>query len=98
MCVLDRGTVGETYNIGADNQVSNLELTTQILEALDLPKSRIELVEDRPGHDFRYAVDSSRVRSIGWSPAVSLRDGLNKTLRWYLDNQDWWRPLKESGR
>jgi len=96
LSVLERGTPGETYNIGADNQISNLDLTRQILAALDLPDSRIESVTDRLGHDFRYAVDSSRVHGIGWAPEVSLQDGLDRTLRWYLDNQNWWRPLKKS--
>ncbi len=97
MSVLERGSLGETYNIGANNQVSNLELTRQILKSLDLPESRIESVTDRPGHDFRYAVDSSKVRGFGWSPKVDLEDGLAETVRWYRDNEDWWRPLKKDG-
>ena len=92
--VINKGKIGETYNIGADNQVSNLELTKRILSALNLPESRIELVTDRPGHDFRYAVDSSKIRKLGWSPQVSLDDGLIETMQWYRDHEDWWRPLK----
>ena len=93
--LIDEATPGETYNIGANAQLSNLELTRRILAALDLDESRVEQVSDRPGHDLRYAVDSSKLRALGWSPEHSFDDWLDQTIDWYRRRQDWWRPLKE---
>lgn len=92
--LVDEGTPGETYNIGANAQLSNLDLTHKILGALDLDDSRVERVADRPGHDLRYAVDSSKLRSLGWSPAHSFDEWLDETIEWYRRREDWWRPLK----
>jgi dTDP-glucose 4,6-dehydratase len=93
--LIDQGTPGETYNIGANAQLSNLELTQRILAALDLDESRVERVTDRPGHDLRYAVDSSKLRALGWSPEHSFDEWLDQTIDWYRRREDWWRPLKE---
>jgi dTDP-glucose 4,6-dehydratase len=93
--LVDEGTPGETYNIGANAQLSNLELTRRILAALDRDESWVERVTDRPGHDLRYAVDSSKLRSLGWSPEHSFDEWLDETIAWYRRREDWWRPLKE---
>jgi len=94
--LVDEGTPGETYNIGANAQLSNLELTRRILAAFDRDESWVERVTDRPGHDLRYAVDSSKLRSLGWSPEHSFDDWLDETIAWYRRREDWWRPLKEA--
>lgn len=96
--LVDGGVPGEIYNIGADAQLSNLELTRQILAIFDLDDSWIEQVPDRPGHDLRYAVDSSRLRALGWSPAHTLDERLADTIEWYRAREDWWRPLKQGAR
>ena len=92
--VLTHGEPGETYNIGAGNELTNLELTRTILERMDKPMSLVRSVPDRAGHDRRYSVDCSKLRSLGWSPAHTFDEGLDATIRWYLDHADWWRPLK----
>jgi dTDP-glucose 4,6-dehydratase len=92
--VLTRGEPGETYNVGGGNELTNLELTRMILEELDRPMTLVRRVEDRPGHDRRYSVDSSKLRSLGWEPAHAFADALRETVAWYLANEGWWRPLK----
>jgi dTDP-glucose 4,6-dehydratase len=93
--LVDDGAPGEVYNIGANAQVSNIELTHKILGLLGKDDSLIEPVKDRPGHDRRYAVDSSKIRALGWEPAHSLDDRLGDTVDWYRERRDWWQPLKE---
>lgn len=99
--VLTQGEKGEIYNIGAGNEMSNLELTYRIMEPFGLSdadaEAMIQPVVDRPGHDLRYAVDSSRVRHLGWAPAVTFADALAETIKWYRRNESWWRPLKVRG-
>ncbi|WP_370191593.1 dTDP-glucose 4,6-dehydratase [Qipengyuania sp.] len=105
LLVLEKGAVGRTYNIGGENECSNLALVTTICEILDRLRPRadgrpyselITFVEDRPGHDARYAIDPSRIREeLGWRPSVTIEEGLEKTVRWYLDNEEWWRPLMQ---
>jgi dTDP-glucose 4,6-dehydratase len=97
--VLDRGRPGETYNIGASNERTNLEVVHQICDVLDESKPRsdgrsyreqISFVKDRPGHDRRYGINSSKIESeLGWRPAETFDSGLRKTIRWYLENQEW---------
>ena len=94
--LVDQGEPGEIYNIGADNQLPNIELTRRILDALGHDESMIERVPDRPGHDLRYAVDSSKIRSLGWAPAHPFEENLQATIDWYREREDWWRPLKEA--
>ncbi len=94
--LVDDGRLGDIYNIGADSQLSNLEVTRRILVALDKDESWIEPVADRPGHDFRYAVDSSHLRGLGWAPSHSFDTHLGHTIDWYRRREDWWRPLKVS--
>lgn len=102
LLVLAKGKVGRSYNIGGDNELTNLELVKILCAILDRLRPRVSgsysdlitFVADRPGHDIRYAIDSNRIRNeLGWRPSVTLDKGLEKTVRWYLDNEDWWRPL-----
>jgi len=96
LTVLERGDAGRTYNIGGDNERSNLELTRAILAILGRDESMIRHVADRPGHDRRYAIDASRIRTeLGWRPSRSAwPDALESTVAWYQRNPSWWRPLK----
>ena len=91
--VLRTGTVGEIYNIGAGNEITNLDLTHRLLSLLDCGEDRIDQVEDRLGHDRRYSIDCSKVRALGWSPTRQLDDALADTVAWYRDNRWWWEPL-----
>jgi len=92
--VLQSGEEGEIYNIGAGNEISNLELTQMLLDLCELDESRVIHVKDRPGHDFRYSVDSRKLRDLGWSPQIDLEAGLAETVDWYRENETWWRPKK----
>lgn len=93
--LMDRGEPGEIYNIGADNQLANIDLTRRILAHFGMDDSYIERVPDRLGHDLRYAVDSSKLRALGWAPAEDFDQRLEETIAWYRSREDWWRPLKE---
>ena len=101
LLVLEKGAVGRSYNIGGENERSNLELVQTICTILDALKpasepyaNLIEFVSDRPGHDLRYAIDPTRIREeLGWRPSVTVEEGLEKTVRWYLENEEWWQPL-----
>ena len=103
LLALEKGTVGRSYNIGGENECTNLELVQTLCKILDRLKPRtageyadlITFVQDRPGHDARYAIDPTRIRDeLGWRPSVTLEEGLEKTVQWYLDNEDWWKPLQ----
>ena len=94
--VLLKGKSGESYNISANNEVDNLTIVKKILEILDKPQDLIKSVEDRPGHDFRYSLDSSKVRSqLNWSENTNFDDGLKKTVDWYLSNPAWWQNISQ---
>lgn len=93
MTVMEKGTPGEIYNIGGDNYASNLSLTEKLLDILELPRSLIKFVKDRPGHDLRYAIDSSKLSDLGWSPQVNFEDGLKDTVSWYKANREWWESI-----
>ncbi len=94
--VLRKGRPGECYNIGGDCQKRNLEVVKSVLALMEKGEEWIEFVPDRPGHDFRYALDSSRIeRELGWRPVVGFEQGIARTLRWYQDHSSWWQPLKE---
>ncbi|MEO3479066.1 dTDP-glucose 4,6-dehydratase [Phaeobacter sp. CAU 1743] len=105
LLVLQKGALGRSYNIGGENERSNLELVQTLCAILDEKRPRgdgksyadqITFVTDRPGHDARYAIDPSRIRDeLGWRPSVTVEEGLAKTVQWYLDNEAWWRPLQE---
>jgi dTDP-glucose 4,6-dehydratase len=93
--VIERGTPGEVYNIGGGNEVRNVDLTHTLLRLAERPESLIKRVQDRPGHDLRYSLDTSKVKKLGWQPQVRFDEGLKETVRWYRDNEWWWRPIKE---
>ena len=89
------GKSGEIYNIGSGNELSNLEITYMILDAMGADESSIEFVQDRKGHDFRYSVDWAKIKEeLGYSPQIPLSRGLLDTIDWYKENQSWWVPLK----
>lgn len=103
LLVVEKGTLGRSYNIGGENERSNLQLVRTLCDILDAkrPKTsgsyadQITYVTDRPGHDARYAIDPSRIREeLGWRPSVTVEEGLSRTVQWYLDNEAWWRPLQ----
>jgi len=92
--VLFHGSPGEIYNISAGNEYQNIEVVKRILQMMDKPEDLIEFVADRPGHDIRYSLDSSKIRNeLGWRPRYSFDEALEETVNWYLDNEKWWRPL-----
>ena len=101
LLVLEKGELGRSYNIGGENEAKNIDLVRTICAEMDrlrpenAPHERlISFVTDRPGHDRRYAIDPDRIRSeLGWRPSVTVEEGLRRTVEWYLDNEDWWRPL-----
>lgn len=106
LAIIERGRLGETYNVGGNNEVKNLDLVRMLCSALDEAAPRaggryadlITHVTDRPGHDFRYAIDASKIRDeLGWTPAVTVEEGLARTVRWYLDNEWWWAAVRERG-
>ncbi|MCH7577102.1 MAG: dTDP-glucose 4,6-dehydratase [Chloroflexi bacterium] len=87
------GEPGEVYNIGADNQEENIRLAKALLQLLEKPLSLIRFVEDRKGHDRRYAVDSSKLRALGWAPQHDFLSALERTVQWYQENRWWWEPI-----
>jgi len=91
--IMERGSSGEIYNLSAGNEMTNLEVVRMILEIMGKPEDLIIFVEDRPGHDARYSLDSSKIRGMGWSPAHDFEGALRETVEWYIENEDWWRPL-----
>lgn len=92
--VLHKGKIGEIYNIGSGNEKANLELTQIILQELGKDDDWIEYVKDRPGHDFRYALDTSKVQGLGWQPQHNFHEAIKKTIDWYKENPWWWQKLK----
>ena len=104
LLVLNQGRVGRSYNIGGENERTNLELVHTLCAILDAKRPKpqgshadqITFVTDRPGHDARYAIDPTRIREeLGWRPSVTVEEGLARTVDWYLANEDWWRPLQD---
>jgi dTDP-glucose 4,6-dehydratase len=92
MLVLEKGTSGESYNISSSNEVSNLALVKKILQFLNKSEESIQFVEDRPGEDTRYSLDSSKIyQELGWIPMINFDEGLKKTIQWYISNKDWWK-------
>lgn len=102
LTVLEKGKIGRTYNIGGENEARNIDLVRTICALIDemrpaaRPRSElITFVTDRPGHDLRYAIDPTRIRTeLGWRPSVTLEEGLRRTVAWYLENEQWWRALQ----
>jgi len=93
--VLHHGIEGEVYNIGADNSVNTVDLASAIVDYLGKPRALLQHVQDRPGHDQRYSVDSGKLRKLGWSLCYTFEDALEETIRWYRDNREWWEPIKK---
>ena len=93
--VLKHGAPGGIYNLGSGNQHTNLAITDEILRLLALERTRIRYVADRPGHDRRYSIDSTRATALGWKPRHQFEKALSDTVRWYKENEAWWRPLKK---
>ncbi len=93
--VLHKGANGEVYNIGGGNEMQNIQITEMILQLLDKPKSLIKPVADRLGHDRRYSVDISKIKKLGWKPRHNFQQALEETVRWYRENESWWRHIKE---
>jgi dTDP-glucose 4,6-dehydratase len=96
--VLDKGSAGEVYNVGGGVELTNRELTKRLLAAFDVGWEMVEHVADRLGHDQRYSVDSSKIRAIGYEPRMDFDEGLAQVVRWYQDNESWWRPLQRDTR
>ena len=102
LLVLQKGALGRSYNIGGENEAKNIDIVHKICGVLNAKRPKktrygdqIRFVTDRPGHDMRYAIDPSRIRNeLGWRPSVTLEEGLERTVQWYLDNEDWWRALQ----
>ncbi|KGP91396.1 spore coat protein [Pontibacillus chungwhensis BH030062] len=93
--VLHNGRIGETYNIGGNNEEKNINLVYKILDELRIKEDLVEFVSDRPGHDYRYAIDNTKInRELGWEPSFTFQEGLKHTINWYLNNQDWTKELK----
>ncbi len=103
LLVLEKGALGRSYNIGGENEARNIDLVRSICGILDAKRPKgtpyaeqITYVTDRAGHDLRYAIDPTRIRDeLGWRPSVTLEEGLEKTVQWYLDNEEWWRALQQ---
>ncbi len=92
--ILDKGRIGEVYNIGGHNEMRNIDIVKLICEALGKPESLIKHVTDRKGHDMRYAIDPTKIHNeLGWLPEAMFKDGIKKTIRWYLDNKNWWEEI-----
>lgn len=93
--VLRKGDIGESYNVGGDCELTNIDITHQILDILGKPESLIQPVKDRPGHDRRYSVDTAKIRKLGWAPRPDFQPLLETTVKWYVNNEAWWRKIKE---
>ncbi|MBL7021927.1 dTDP-glucose 4,6-dehydratase [Patescibacteria group bacterium] len=92
--LLHKGVTGEVYNIGTGNEKTNMEITSLILEIMGKGDDMIEYVKDRPGHDWRYAIDNSKIKALGFKPEVDFREGLTELVNWYKNNSKWWQDIK----
>jgi dTDP-glucose 4,6-dehydratase len=93
--VLRKGRSGEIYNIGSMSEYPNVEIVRHILKRLDKPESLMRFVKDRPGHDRRYAMDPSKIRrKLGWEPLITHEQGLDQTIMWYIEHEEWWKRIK----
>ena len=94
--VLMNGKSGESYNISANNEVDNISIVKKILSLMNKSENLMEFVEDRPGHDFRYSMNSSKIRNeLGWTPKIGFDEGLKNTIKWYLENEEWWKNISQ---
>jgi dTDP-glucose 4,6-dehydratase len=94
--LIEKGASGEVYNVGGGNQVTNLDLTRRILQLAGGSDDLVRQVPDRQGHDRRYALDTTKLRALGWAPLTPFEDGLAETVAWYRENEWWWRPIKDA--
>ena len=92
--VLHKGRIGDIYNVGTGTEMRNIDMTHLVLKQLDKPESLIQPVHDRPGHDRRYALNVGKIRALGWEPTYTCAEAIEKTVRWYVENEWWWRPIK----
>ena len=92
--LINKGKPGEVYNIGGNNEFSNLDITYRILDQLNKPKELITFIDDRKGHDLRYSLDCSKINQLGWTPNNSFDEALEKSIDWYKKNKLWWDPIK----
>src|SRR5207237_440210 len=92
--VLHEGEFGEVYNIGTGRETSGNQVARTVVELLGKPETLIQYVADRPGHDYRYALEVGKLRALGWEPLVDFHEGMERTIRWYQEHEVWWRPLK----
>ncbi len=92
---MKKGTAGEVYNISSGEERTNLEVAVEILKGMGWDDRYLEMVEDRPGHDLRYSLDSSKIKMLGWKPEKSFEEGLRDTIQWYSKNKEWWEPLAD---
>src|SRR3990172_2448274 len=92
--ILQKGEIGEVYNVGTGNEIPNIEITKILLKELGKDESSIDYVKDRPGHDRRYAIDSTKLRKLGWKPETNFEDGVKQTVSWYKQNEQWWKRIK----
>lgn len=96
--ILQKGSPGEIYNAGGGTEIRNIDLTNELLKLLGKDESYIEKVQDRPGHDYRYSLDCTKIKKLGWSPEHDFSQALHETVEWYRANEWWWRPLVAEGR
>jgi len=94
--LIEKGVNGEVYNIGGEQECTNLELTRRIIKTMDKDESYIKYVKDRPGHDFRYSLNCDKLKKLGWGQDYSLENGIEQTIQWYQNNEEWWRRVKDS--
>jgi dTDP-glucose 4,6-dehydratase len=92
--VLRHGAAGEDYNIAGGNEVNGVGVAHEVLHAVGKPESLMSFVEDRPGHDYRYALNAGKLHALGWAPQIDFATGIAETVRWYRDHEEWWRPLR----
>jgi len=92
--IMHKGKIGEIYNIGSDNEKTNIEITKLLLKELGKDESQIEFVKDRQGHDRRYSIDFSKIKKLGWNPRFKFESALKGTVKWYKDSQSWWKKIK----
>jgi dTDP-glucose 4,6-dehydratase len=93
--VLHKGDSGEIYNIAANQELENIQAVKTILKLMDKPESLIRFVKDRPGHDLRYSLHTGKMRNLGWKPETKFKEGIKKTIEWYRQNVEWWKPIME---
>jgi dTDP-glucose 4,6-dehydratase len=92
--VLERGEPGQAYNVGGPDELPNIDVVKRVLELTGRDESLIEYVKDRPGHDRRYSLASTKLEGLGWKAEVSFDEGIERTVAWYRDNEEWWGPLR----